>query len=104
MTCWLRAGLFAAALSLVLVWGQDAPPPDLAPPQHPATHDKKSKKKHDKQRKVARPSNPNRSLERSIDGREFVSKGIDLGTPKVYDDSLLQSLLSSAQAKLSGIQ
>ena len=42
--------------------------------------------------------------EHLIEGRDYVSKGIEVGAPKVYDDSLLQQMLITAQAKLTALQ
>ena len=42
--------------------------------------------------------------EKAIDGRTLTSNGIDVGEPKVYDDSLLQQMLSSAQTQLASLQ
>jgi hypothetical protein len=46
----------------------------------------------------------NRRQEQAIDAREVLSRGIDVGTPKMYDDSLLQQMLSAAEARLASLQ
>lgn len=42
--------------------------------------------------------------EKALDARIAVSNGIFVGEPKVYDDSLLQQMLNSAQSQLSSLQ
>jgi hypothetical protein len=42
--------------------------------------------------------------EKAIDSRVAASNGIDVGQPKVFDDSLLQQMLNSAQAQLTSLQ
>src|SRR5260370_39023259 len=42
--------------------------------------------------------------ERKIEQRDKTSNGILVGAPKVYDDSLLQQMLSAAQARLMSLQ
>jgi hypothetical protein len=42
--------------------------------------------------------------ERSIEQRDKALNGIQVGTPKVYDDSVLQQMLSAAQARLVSLQ
>ena len=45
-----------------------------------------------------------REKEKQIDERSFGIDGIDVGEPKVYDDSLLQQMLNAAQARLMSLQ
>jgi hypothetical protein len=49
-------------------------------------------------------TNSQTAQEKAIDDRISASNGIDVGQPKVYDDSLLQQLLNSAQAQLTSLQ
>ena len=42
--------------------------------------------------------------EKALDARLGASNGIFVGEPKVYDDSLLQQMLNSAQSQLSSLQ
>src|SRR5882724_11117321 len=39
-----------------------------------------------------------------IEAREARAQGIDVGKPKVYDDSLLQQMLATAEARLASLQ
>lgn len=45
-----------------------------------------------------------RDDERVIEERDQEANGITVGTPKVYDDSLLQQQLAAAEARLAGLQ
>ena len=45
-----------------------------------------------------------RKIQREIEERDRESNGIVVGPPKVYDDSLLQQMLSAAQARLISLQ
>ncbi len=45
-----------------------------------------------------------RELEKKIDARDRAANGIQVGEPKVYDDSLLQQMLNAAQARLMSLQ
>jgi len=45
-----------------------------------------------------------RELELSIDTREEAYEGIEVDVPKIYDDSLLQQMLSTAETKLASLQ
>jgi hypothetical protein len=45
-----------------------------------------------------------RQTEEEINKRDTLSNGIEVGTPKVYDDSLLQQMLNAAQARLMSLQ
>src|SRR5208337_88432 len=42
--------------------------------------------------------------ERKIEKRDSASNGILVGSPKVYDDSLLQQMLNTAEARLVSLQ
>ena len=42
--------------------------------------------------------------EKKIERRDTTSNGILVGAPKVYDDSLLQQMLNTAQARLASLQ
>jgi len=44
------------------------------------------------------PPKKRREKEKQIDERSFGIDGIDVGEPKVYDDSLLQQMLNAAQS------
>jgi len=59
-------------------------------------------------RGAARPpgqsQNATAQLEKQIEDRDKGLNGIQVGEPKVYDDSLLQQMLNNAQAKLAAIQ
>src|SRR5687768_12964138 len=48
--------------------------------------------------------NVNTQMEKKIEERDKGLNGIQVGEPKVYDDSLLQQMLNSAQARLAAIQ
>lgn len=52
----------------------------------------------------AQTSSDVRDHEKEIERRECASKGITVGSPKVYDDSLLQQMLNRAQAQLMSLQ
>lgn len=45
-----------------------------------------------------------RQEEKLIEKRDADTKGIEVGEPKVYDDSLLQQMLNAAQARLMSLQ
>jgi len=45
-----------------------------------------------------------RALEKKIEERDRATSGIQVGEPKVYDDSLLQQMLNAAQARLMSLQ
>jgi hypothetical protein len=45
-----------------------------------------------------------RKIEKQIEKRDKDQKGISVGEPKIYDDSLLQQMLNAAQAKLAALQ
>jgi hypothetical protein len=45
-----------------------------------------------------------RKAEKQIDQRSSQTTGIQVGEPKVYDDSLLQQMLSAARARLASLQ
>ncbi len=45
-----------------------------------------------------------RQQEKAIEQRDRVTNGIVVGKPKVYDDSVLQQMLSAAQARLASLQ
>src|SRR6266481_3755407 len=45
-----------------------------------------------------------RQVEKGIDARDADTKGIEVGDPKVYDDSLLQQMLNAAEARLMSLQ
>jgi hypothetical protein len=45
-----------------------------------------------------------RQKEKRIEERDSDTKGIDVGDPKVYDDSLLQQMLNAAEARLMSLQ
>ena len=45
-----------------------------------------------------------RGVEKQVDQRDTESTGIQVGQPKVYDDSLLQQMLNSARARLASLQ
>lgn len=45
-----------------------------------------------------------RGREQAIDHRDIESTGIEVGRPKIYDDSLLQQMLTAAEAKLLSLQ
>ena len=45
-----------------------------------------------------------REREKKIEARDRAANGIQVGEPKVYDDSLLQQMLSAAQARLMSLQ
>jgi hypothetical protein len=45
-----------------------------------------------------------RKLEQKIEERDRAANGIQVGEPKLYDDSLLQQMLSAAQARLMSLQ
>jgi hypothetical protein len=47
---------------------------------------------------------PKTDLEKALDTRLTSSNGIVVGEPKVYDDSLLQQMLNSAQSQLVSLQ
>ena len=49
-------------------------------------------------------TNSQKDQETAIDHRTRASNGIAVGEPKVYDDSLLQQMLNSAEAQLSSLQ
>jgi hypothetical protein len=49
-------------------------------------------------------TNSQTAQEKAIDNRVSASNGIDVGQPKVYDDSLLQQMLNSAEAQLTSLQ
>jgi hypothetical protein len=49
-------------------------------------------------------TNSQTDQETAIDHRIRASNGITVGEPKVYDDSLLQQMLNSAEAQLSSLQ
>lgn len=49
-------------------------------------------------------SQTRRDLERHIEDRDRAQNGIDVYEPKVYDDSMLQQMLTAAQAKLASLQ
>jgi hypothetical protein len=51
-----------------------------------------------------RVTNSQTDQETAIDHRIRASNGITVGEPKVYDDSLLQQMLNSAEAQLSSLQ
>ena len=42
--------------------------------------------------------------EKAIEARDLASNGISVGTPKVFDDSILQQMLNAAQARLASLQ
>src|SRR5947208_15931722 len=45
-----------------------------------------------------------RQRELDLQHREDAGNGMTVGTPKVYDDSVLQQLLNAAQARLASLQ
>jgi hypothetical protein len=49
-------------------------------------------------------SQTQREREKTIQQRDQNTNGIVVGRPKVYDDSVLQQMLSAAEARLSGLQ
>src|SRR5436305_7111171 len=58
----------------------------------------------DSEEQKAKQHKEQRAKEAAIEQRDKDRNGISIGEPKVYDDALLQQMLTSAQAKLAALQ